>query len=77
MSTAMRMILDRACVNVKNLPDEHLIALLCATEDEIEAHGELNELQELLLDCVMELLRRPALLKLELARPREDRGRLT
>jgi hypothetical protein len=68
----MHMMLDKASVGVKDLPDEDLIALLCATEDEIESHGELNELRELLLDCTMELLRRPALLRLEMARARDN-----
>jgi hypothetical protein len=64
-------MLDTACMEVKNLPDDDLIALLCATEDEIEAHGALNALKELLLDCTMELLKRPALLQREIARARE------
>ena len=55
----MYMLLDKAFVDVRSLPDDDLIALLCATEEEIEAHGEFNELKELLHDCAMELLRRP------------------
>jgi hypothetical protein len=70
----MHSTLDRASPDVTLLPDEDLIALLCATEDEIETHGERNELKELLLDCTMELLRRPALLKQELTRAGENRG---
>jgi len=65
-------ISDEASVAVKNLPDDELIALLCATEDEIEAHGELNDLKELLLDCTMELLNRPTLLRLEMARATDN-----
>lgn len=68
----MDMMLEEASGGVKDLPDDDLIALLCATEDEIEAHGELHELRELLLDCTMELLRRPALLSVEMARAREN-----
>jgi hypothetical protein len=37
--------------------DAELIALWCKTQDEIEAHGELDELSILLGDFVMELLR--------------------
>jgi len=72
MSAPLHIISDEACVAVKNLPDEDLILLLRATEDEIEAHGELNELRELLLDCTIELLNRPALLKLEMARATDN-----
>ena len=68
MSIAMHMMSDTATVEVKNLSDDDLIALLCATEDEIEVHSASNEIRELLLDCVMELLRRPELLELEMAR---------
>jgi len=74
MSAPMHMISDEACVAVKNLPDDDLIVLLRATEDEIEAHGEWNALRELLLDCTMELLRRPALLRLEMARATDGWG---
>jgi len=72
MRTATNMALDKASVGVRDLPDDDLVALLCATEDEIETHGELNELRELLLDCTMELLRRPVLLRLEMARARDN-----
>ncbi len=66
----MDVTLDRACVDVKNLPDNDLVELLCATESEIETHGEFNELKELLLDCAAELLKRPALLRLEIKQGR-------
>jgi hypothetical protein len=73
MSTAMHMTLDRACLDLKNLPDDDLIALLCAAEDEIEAYGELQELKELLFDCTKELMKRPALL-VEMSPAREAPG---
>ena len=42
--------------DLKSLPDDDLITLLCATEDEIELRGEFSELKELLMDCTKELL---------------------
>ena len=71
-STAMRTSLDNTSVDVRNLSDDDLITLLCATEDEIEAHGEFSELKELLVDCTKELLRRPALLSAEIAPTRKE-----
>jgi hypothetical protein len=72
------MVLDKATVDVRNLPDEDLIALLCAAEDEIETHGEFNQLKELLLDCAMELLKRPsALLRVGTAPGRKARESMT
>ena len=38
--------------------DAELIALWCKTQDEIETHGVLDDLNELLGDFAMELLRR-------------------
>jgi hypothetical protein len=37
--------------------DAELIALWCKTQDEIEVHGALDELNELLSDFAMQLLR--------------------
>lgn len=72
----MHMLLDQSSVDLRNLPDDDLLTLLCATEDEIEEHGEFNEMKQLLRDCVSELLRRPALLNAEIApaRKRQDRS---
>ena len=65
---------DKNRLDMMSLPDEALITLLCATEEEIEIHGERTELKQLLQACTMELLRRPALLQQELA-PTEDEHR--
>jgi len=62
----MHRPVDKASPDLRTLPDDDLIALLCATEDEIDAHGERIELKELLVDCTMELIRRPALLRRQL-----------
>ena len=67
----MRMSSDTTSVDVRNLSDDDLITLLCATEDEIEAHGELRELKELLVDCTKELRKRPALLSAEITSTRK------
>lgn len=42
----------------KALDDAELIALVRETQEEIEAHGELNELNALLHDFARELLKR-------------------
>lgn len=65
------MVLDKDSVDVANLSDGDLIALLCATEDEIEVHGGFAYLKELLLDCTMELLKRPVLLSVQIAPARK------
>jgi len=67
----MHRPVDRVSPDVRTLPDDDLIALLCAAEDEIDAHGERVELKELLVDCTMELMRRPALLRRQLTPPGE------
>ncbi len=67
----MRMSSDTTSVDVRSLSDDDLITLLCVTEDEIESHGELRELKELLVDCTKELLRRPALLNAEITSTRK------
>jgi hypothetical protein len=59
----------------KDLNDVELIALVRETQEEIEAHGEWNELNVLLSDLVAELIKRRVLSRvqfvgcMELSRP--------
>jgi len=52
------MIKDMVGVDPKVLNDVELIALVRETQEEIEAHGEWNELNVLLHDCAAELVKR-------------------
>jgi hypothetical protein len=62
-------------VDPEVLNDAELIALMRETQDEIEAHGEWNELNVLLRDLAAELIKRRVLSRvqfvgyMELSRP--------
>ena len=59
---------DKVGVNPKVLNDVELIALVRETQEEIEAHSELNELNSLLRDFAMELVKRRVLAKVQFVR---------
>jgi hypothetical protein len=48
--------------------DAELIAMVRKTQEELEAHGELNELNLLLRDFARELLKRRLLIRVEFVR---------
>jgi hypothetical protein len=52
--------------------DAELIALLRKAQEEIEAHGELNELNVLLRDFARELLKQRLLLRVQFVRMMES-----
>jgi len=58
---------DKAGVDYK-ASDAELISLVRKTKEEIEAHGELNELNLLLLDFARELLKQRLLIRVEFVR---------
>jgi len=66
---------DKVGVDPKVLNDVELIALVCETQELIEAHGEWNELNVLLRDFAAELVKRSVLSSvqfvglMELSRP--------
>lgn len=66
---------DKAGVDPKVLNDVELIALVRETQEEIDAHGEWNELNVLLHDFAAELVKRRVLSRaqlvglMELSRP--------
>ena len=57
---------EKAGIDTRVLDERELIALVRATLEEIEAHGEWNELKILLGDCAKELLERRLLEKIQL-----------
>jgi hypothetical protein len=59
---------DKVGVDPKVLNDVELIALVRETQEEIEGHGELNELNSLLRDFAMELVKRRVLAKVQFVR---------
>jgi len=59
---------DKVGVDPKVLNDVELIAFVRGTQEEIEAHGELNELNSLLRDFAMELVKRRVLAKVQFVR---------
>jgi hypothetical protein len=69
------MIKDKVGVDPKVLNDVESIALVRETQEEIEAHGESNELNVLLHDYAAELVKRRVLSRarfaglMELSRP--------
>jgi hypothetical protein len=66
---------DKVGVDPEVLNDVELIALLRETQEQIEAHGEWNELNVLLRDFAVELVKRRVLARvqfvglMELSRP--------
>jgi len=56
----------------QNASDAELIALLRKAQEEIEAHGELNELNVLLRDFARELLKQRLLLRVQFVRMMES-----
>lgn len=56
---------DMVGVDPSALDDSELIALLRETQDEIEAHGESNELNALSHDFAREILKRRIFAKVE------------
>jgi hypothetical protein len=71
----MDVMQDKVGVDPKVLNDVELINLVRETQEEIEAHGEWNELNVLLRDFVAELVKRRVLATvqfvglMELSRP--------
>jgi hypothetical protein len=61
-------MLDSAGVNPKIFDDAEVIALLRETQNEIAAYGESNELNILVRDFAMELVRRRVFAKVEFLR---------
>jgi hypothetical protein len=59
---------DKVGVDPKVLNDVELIALVRETQEEIEAHSELNELNSLRRDFAMELVKRRVLAKVQFVR---------
>ena len=59
---------DRVGVDPRVLNERELLALLRATQEELEVHGEWNELNVLLRDFARELLERRLLEKVRLVR---------
>jgi hypothetical protein len=59
---------DKVGVDPKVLNDVELIALVRETQEEKEAHSELNELNSLLRDFAMELVKRRVLAKVQFVR---------
>jgi hypothetical protein len=57
----MDLMQDKVGVDPKVLNDVELIALVRETQEEIEAHGEWNELNVLLRDFAAELVKRRVL----------------
>jgi len=64
---------DKGGVDPRVLDERELIALVRATQEEIESHGEWNELKVLLSDLARELLERRVLEKVQLVRLMELR----
>lgn len=64
---------DKVGVDPKALDERELIALVRATQEEIEAHGASNELKVLLSDCGRELLERCVREKVQLVHLMEAR----
>ncbi len=69
----MDMIQDKVGVDPKVLNDVELIALVRETQEEIEAHGEWNELNVLLRDFAAELVKRRVLSRVQFVRSMELR----
>lgn len=63
---------DRLGVDQKDLSG--LIALVRETQGKIEAHGEVNELNVILLDFARELLKRRVLARVEFVRLMKSPG---
>jgi hypothetical protein len=59
---------DKVGVDPKVLNDVELIAFVRETQEEIEAHGELNELNSFLRDFATELVKRRVLAKVQFVR---------
>ncbi len=69
----MDEIQDKVGVDPKVLNDVELIALVRETQEEIEAHGEWNELNVLLRDFAAELVKRRVLSRVQFVRLMELR----